>query len=341
MESTPSGHADLSNYLCNLGSAYLGHFTHTGNLQDIEHAISNQQKAVDFTPSGHAELPSYLGSLGYSYFNYFKHTRNLQDVDHAISYFQRAVELTPSGHATLASYFGMLGHSYEACFKSTHSLSDIKASIASYHESTHTNGQPSTHLIAARNAAIHSSVYDSSHCLDDFSLAISFFSQVAGLEHTIHHHHSTISHYPGLVEFAVAAALQYDRPDLALEWLEQGRCLVWNQLNQLHTPIDNLCDRSSSLADHFVNIARALEDYGTHPSIISPDSTKQKRFMFKTSLTIILSLLQSINSFLKRFRVFQIFITFFNHLMPETSYLPYPPMALLLSSTFMKPDVMP
>ena len=49
---------------------------------------------------------------------------------------------------------------------------------------------------------------------------------------------------------------------------------MWNQLNQLHAPIDNLHHRSSSLADHFVNVARALESYGAHPpSIISPDST--------------------------------------------------------------------
>ena len=154
-----------------------------------------------------------------------------------------------------------------------YSLCDIQASIALFQKGTQAHGKPSTHLIAARNAAIHSSVHNSSHCLDDFALAISLLSQVAGLEQTIQYHHATIPFYSGLLESAVATALQYDRPDLALEWLEQGHCLVWNQLNQLHTPTINLHDRSSSLADHFVNVARALEDYGTYLSHISSDST--------------------------------------------------------------------
>jgi len=49
---------------------------------------------------------------------------------------------------------------------------------------------------------------------------------------------------------------------------------VWNQFNQLHTPIDNLHDRSSSLADQFISVASALESYGTRSSsILSSDST--------------------------------------------------------------------
>ena len=228
---------------------------------------------MDSTPSGHANLPSYLNKLGNSYFNHFIYTKNLQDVDCAISYLQRAVESTPSGHATLAAYFADLGQTYEAHFELTHSLSDIQASIASYCKSTQTNGRPSTRLQAAMSAATHSSIYDSFHCFDDFALVVSLLSQVAGLEQTIHHHHTSIPLYSSYVQSAVATAPQYDRPDLALEWLEQGCCLVWNQLNQLHTPIVNLYDRSSSLADHFVNVARALEDHGTHPSsIISSDS---------------------------------------------------------------------
>ena len=43
---------------------------------------------------------------------------------------------------------------------------------------------------------------------------------------------------------------------------------MWNQLNQLHTPIDNLRVRSSFLADCFIKVAGALESYGTRPSSI-------------------------------------------------------------------------
>ena len=107
----------------------------------------------------------------------------------------------------------------------------------------------------------------------DFSLAISLLSEVAGLEQTIQHHHSNLHFYPGFVKSAASTALHHDRPDLALAWLEQGWCLVWNQLNQLRTPIANLRVSSSFLADQFIDIASALESYGTRSSSILPPSS--------------------------------------------------------------------
>jgi hypothetical protein len=59
---------------------------------------------------------------------------------------------------------------------------------------------------------------------------------------------------------------------LALEWLEQGRCLVWNQLNQLRTPIDNLHFKNPSLANRFMQVASALESYGTRSALSIPSS---------------------------------------------------------------------
>jgi hypothetical protein len=73
----------------------------------------------------------------------------------------------------------------------------------------------------------------------------------------------------------VATALHFDKANLALEWLEQGRCLVWNQLNQLRTPIDNLLKKNPDLANHFIHVASALESYGTNSafSILSSHAT--------------------------------------------------------------------
>ena len=68
----------------------------------------------------------------------------------------------------------------------------------------------------------------------------------------------------------MATALRFNKADLALEWLEQGRCLVWNQLNQLRTPIDNLRMKDPTLADRFINTTSALESYGTRSVLSIP-----------------------------------------------------------------------
>ncbi|KAF8962051.1 CHAT domain-containing protein [Flammula alnicola] len=240
VESTPSGHADLpSRFEC------------TGDLQDIDRAISHNQSAVKSTPSGHADLPICFNNLGNSYLRRFERTGDLEDIDRAIYHYQSAVQTTPSGHARLPSRFINLGNSYLRRFEHTHYFPDVQNSIASYRQGAEANGAPSTR-------------HDDSHALIDFALAISLLSEVAGLEQTIHRRHANLHGHSDLVASAVA--------DLALEWLEHGRCLVWNQLNQLRTPIDNLCMKNPSLADRFIKVASTLESYGTRSATSIPSS---------------------------------------------------------------------
>ena len=62
-----------------------------------------------------------------------------------------------------------------------------------------------------------------------------------------------------LVVEAAAAAIAIRRHDTALEWIEQGHCIVWTQLLELRTPLDKLCDIHPELADKLDNISQLLE----------------------------------------------------------------------------------
>ena len=60
---------------------------------------------------------------------------------------------------------------------------------------------------------------------------------------------------------AAAAALELHRPDLAVEWLEQGRSIVWSQLSQLRTPVDDLRTVYPELAAQFERVSHELEHH--------------------------------------------------------------------------------
>ena len=275
VKSTSSGHADLPRFFNSLGKSYLSRYKHTGNIQDIDTAISLHRSAVELTPPDHAELPSFFNSLANSYSRRFEFTGDLKEIDLAISYHQNAIESTPSGHTDLPSWFNNLGQSYQLRFQSTQYFPDIQNSITSYRKAAESNGTPSIRLESARLAATLSSEHDNSHCLTDFALAISLLSEVAGLEKTIHRRHANLLVHgqSDLVGSAVATALSFDRADLAFEWLEQGRCVVWTQLNQLFTPTDNIWEFDPSLADCFINVTRALQSHGIRPTFKSIPSS--------------------------------------------------------------------
>ncbi|KAF5309727.1 hypothetical protein D9611_014438 [Ephemerocybe angulata] len=73
----------------------------------------------------------------------------------------------------------------------------------------------------------------------------------------------TLEGISGLALESAAAACGLDRADKALEWLEQGRCLVWSQLNALRTPLDDLRSHDEELADSIAETARQLETAGS------------------------------------------------------------------------------
>ena len=258
--------------LNNRGVFFLKRFERLGEMGDIEKAISNLEDAVQLTPDGHAEKPGRLSNLGSSYLRRFERSGDLEDIDRAISHHQKAVESTPSGHADLPGRFNNLGNSYSCRFRRSQFFPDVQNSIVSYRRAAAANGAPSIRLGSAKLAAKLSSTFNDSHCLMDFSIAISLLSEVAGLEQTIHRRHTNLHGHSDLVRSAVAIALHYNRADRALEWLEQGRCLVWSQLNQLRTSIDNLHLMKPSLAKRFITVASILESYGTRSVSSIPSS---------------------------------------------------------------------
>ncbi|KAG8720174.1 hypothetical protein FRC09_010016, partial [Ceratobasidium sp. 395] len=62
---------------------------------------------------------------------------------------------------------------------------------------------------------------------------------------------------------AAAAAIEQNRYDLALEWLEEGRSIVWSQILQLRAPLDLLYSVDIDLATAMEQVAFGLETIGS------------------------------------------------------------------------------
>ena len=84
------------------------------------------------------------------------------------------------------------------------------------------------------------------------------------MENTIERRHQILVDYSDLSIAASGAALSLDRPDKALEWLVEGRCIVWSQINQLRTPLDKLrAHNLGHLADRLSTVSKELETAGS------------------------------------------------------------------------------
>jgi len=263
VQLTPDGHPGMPMWLNNLGISFHSLFERTDNLSDLSKAISNKQRAVHFTPDGHPNMPMRLNSLGVSYESRFKLTGDPSDLSEAILIQERAIQLTPEGHPDVPIWLNNLGLSLESRFDHTESLADIHAAASKFQKSATTFGAPSVRFKSAQKWAELSIAYDLPHSLTAYGIAVDLISEIAGMDSTIEQRHTHLIDISTLTTSAVSAAFAQGETKKALEWLEQGRCLVWSQLNQLRTPLDQLRVHDEHLAQRFSDISGALEASGS------------------------------------------------------------------------------
>ncbi|PPQ80702.1 hypothetical protein CVT26_007402 [Gymnopilus dilepis] len=260
VEVVPAGHPDLPTWLSNLGFALSSRFEQTSDLNDLEQSIELQQQAMDLTPEGHLDFPARLNNLGFLISSRFEKTNDLNDLAQSIRLQQRAVELTPQGHPRLSYWMNGLGSSLLSQFLQTQEYSTLVAATSNFRSSSMSRtGPPTIRLQAARTWAQFSHKISTSEVITAHDQVINLISLVAGMENTSKRRYEVLRDSPELSTAAAAAALSVNQPAKALEWLEEGRCIVWNQLNQLRTPVDSLRAHHPDLADQLMLLSRQLE----------------------------------------------------------------------------------
>jgi tetratricopeptide (TPR) repeat protein len=264
---TPEGHPDLPDRLSNLGVSFQYRFQRTGDLSDVSKAVSVHQTVVNLTPKGHPDLPGRLNNLGDSLQYRFQHTRDLSDLANAISVQQTAVDLSPEGYAALPVFLNNLGQNQYSLFQSNGRSEDQDVAISTFKlGATCISGPPLAKFRAARWWAHLLNQHHSdqpSEILLAFETALRQVTLIAGLEQTVQGRHSQLDNVSNIALEAASSACSLGRADKALEWLEQGRCLVWNQLNHLRSPLDELRIHHPELAARVRNVATQLEIAGS------------------------------------------------------------------------------
>ena len=318
----PVGHPYRPQYLSSLGIALQNRFSHTGELIDISAAISSLQKAAQLTPKNHPDRPRYLANLGSALQRRFSRTGELIDIYEAISFLQKAVQLTPKSHPDMSSFLISLGWSHHEQFTYTADIADIHMAISNLSLAANIiPGSPSVRLNAAKGWMELSKKYDETQLLDAHRTSIHLISRIAGLEQTIEKRHNNLIEISTLSTSAAAVAFASGETGLALEWLEQGRCLVWSQLNDLRTPFDTLQSYDPEIANELMSVSRALENAGNRaePSISIVESSMLQKSSLQDEMATQARLAQRWDQLLAKVRNIPDFEDFLRP--PSSSYL--------------------
>ncbi|KAF8436583.1 CHAT domain-containing protein [Boletus edulis BED1] len=260
---TPHGHPDKPRYLINLGLSFRARFEHLGELNDLEDAISTHRDGVVLTPHGHPYKPGGLNNLSLSFRARFERLGELIDLEDAISTLRDAVVLTPYGHPHKAGYLDNLGHFFRARFERLGELSDLEDAISLYsHSASLPIGSISVRFRASQNWILCARLINHPSLLHACSIAINLLPQLAWIGLSLAHRYAELKRGADVVREAAAAALDLGFPELAVEWLEQGRSIVWGELLQLRGSYEQLSSAHPDHARRLRDLSAALDDAG-------------------------------------------------------------------------------
>ncbi|KAJ7182263.1 CHAT domain-containing protein [Mycena crocata] len=261
---TPDKHPEKPSRLTNLGSLLNIRFERLGEQNDLNRSISVADNAVQLTPDGHPHKPSRLHNLSNALFRRASQLGDPDDIKRSVSTGKEAVHLTPVGHPNKPVTLFNLGNALLCSFERLRDRDGLLQAISMFTLAACSKTGPAhIRFNAALLWAKCAKVTGHSSLLDAYEIAVGLLPELAwlGLSITDRHHH--ISMAGQAVRDAAAAAIASGQPERALEWLEQGRSIIWGQFLNLRSPIDMLTDKHPALATRLLSLSAQLDGSGT------------------------------------------------------------------------------
>ncbi|KAI9455287.1 TPR-like protein [Boletus coccyginus] len=260
---TPDGHPDKPRCMNNLGNSFFIRFECLGELIDLEQAISSHRDAVDLTFDSHPNKPGRLNNLGLSFFTRFRRLGEPSDLEQAISSHRDAVDLTPGGHPDKPGRLESLADSFRSRFDHLGELSDLEQAISLYSQAACASTGPTTVRFRASQGWVSFARAVQHHSLlHAYSVAIGHLPQLAWIGLSLTNRYRELARGADIVREAAAAALDSGSPETAVEWLEQGRSIVWGELFQLRSSYNELSSAHPDHARRLRELSAALEHAG-------------------------------------------------------------------------------
>jgi tetratricopeptide (TPR) repeat protein len=265
-ELLPTGHRYLPIIFVTLGELNVRKYEITQDISNMEQARQYFNRALQAKED--TTEPGVLAQLGSLMLVFYRAGNNPPDLAASILFYKSAIEMTPDDHPDMASHLVQLAEAHVLAYNATGFLEQADAAIAQLRTvTTSAAASPMQRLAAARSWCRISASLKLPDLLDAFQTAILLISLVAGLDQTLDKRHENLKGLSQLSLEAAAAAIDAGKLVMAVEWLESGRCIVWNQLNGLRQQsLDSLELVNLQLAKRFMSLSAELENASSRVS---------------------------------------------------------------------------
>ncbi|KAF8961525.1 CHAT domain-containing protein [Flammula alnicola] len=262
-KNTPDVGHNISNQASDLSyhaMALLHRFRILGDLEDVEKAIQLLDQALKCFQENDYTKAYILKDYAIAFAQRFVRLRNVDDISKCITSLRQAVELTPDFHPFKVDLLFELGRWLPGRFEILRDTQDLEdaCSCLSAAASSRT-GSIRWKFRAASFWAHCARYFRHGNPMAAYALSMELLPRLAWLGLSIPLRHQQLFEAGEVVVDAVAAAIEQSQYDIAIEWLEQGRSVIWAQLIELRTPAGDLARAHPKLATNLQRLSERLE----------------------------------------------------------------------------------
>lgn len=274
----PEGSADqlASGCMSILADALQARSEQSSDIEDIDRAMRLSADALaalgkqeDYRRFNH------LMTLASSYASRFRASSEIQDLNEAVQRYKDAMsEVLPETNDPRRQCAAtQLANVLKQRHWVKNDPKDLDEAIDNYRiAATAAYGAPWSSFVAARYWARTARVRGDSSAvvLQAYGTAVELLPRVVWIGHAVaDRHRQLIAVGSSLATEAAASAIEEGEYNLAVEWLDQTRAIVWSQQLQMRSSFDELRAAAPGLATELDRVSRALDTNGSrdvHPT---------------------------------------------------------------------------
>ncbi|KAF9224175.1 hypothetical protein BS17DRAFT_830706 [Gyrodon lividus] len=278
--STPKGQWLHLVFAINLADALVVQFNALGGTETLDRAIDIYQWSRSEIHSDHPKCTGVLVHFARALLLRHSLGQSTTDLDDVFDVLQTAKDKSQPGyHNYVYEHFTWAQHER---WKLSRNSGDLQQMFEYCERAVaNTDGGPWPLLKASLRWAWNAHKKEHPSALMAYRASLDLLDRHTLVASSLAQRHEVvkaIQRVPTLAADAASWAICHGKLELAVEFLEQGRGLLWAQLSQLRLPLDHLRslnEHALCLADRFERLSRQLEAYSTQPLDPSPSLSSE------------------------------------------------------------------
>ena len=266
LELCPSGHPQHGIALGNLAASMSACYHKEGNLIDLKRATDLKEIKLDLCPSGHWEHGLSLQNLAISLQDSYKKFKNPTELTRSIKLLKEALATYPPQYHVFSLSAGQLAKAILLPFKisdSHPSFPPLDQAFETYRLLKTCSPAVSLHLWDATQAWIQDAEeHNHSSVLEAYQTSLNALDHFTSFNPSLDSRHEKMqARTADLANNAFSCGVRHGDLVLAIELLEQGRGILWNQLARFDISADALGSQGRTLGDKFIRLSADLKKY--------------------------------------------------------------------------------